>query len=226
MGSANKYSELEQLDIIELDEIVKKSPWFSYARHLLLIKLREMGEEVFFSSLRQSAIFLSSRAALYNRVARKKITEPSDKGVHKHSKDEKKFEEGAEIEEFENRDDFIGDEDDKPRKKIIVAGGDFFSKEDLASIPQEDNMELKLKESKFYRETPEVSHRESSIIGADGKVNYDDLAFFTETLGHIYAEQGYYEQAVEVFSKLILLYPQKSAYFATLIGEIEKNKDL
>ncbi len=215
METGSKYSELEQLDIMELDEIVKQSPWFSYARHLLLIKLREMGDEVFLSSLKHSAIFLSSRQALYNKVVRKK-TQPDNR---------EEFVETVATEEFIN-DDIIAEDDTKPKRKIIVAGSDFFSKEDMAAIPQEDNMELKLKSSKFYRDTPVAEQKVSNIIGKDGKVNYDDLAFFTETLGHIYAEQGYYEQAIEVFSKLILLYPQKSAYFATLIKEIEKNKDL
>lgn len=213
MENAGKYSELEQLDIMELEEMVKQSPWFSYARHLLLIKLKEMGDEVFLSQLKQSAIFLSSREALYNRITHKKVQNAN----------------AAEIAEDVKLQESEGEriaEEKKTKRKVIVAGADFFSKEDLASIPEEENMELKLKGSRFYRETPQTPQSESSIIGPDGKVNYDDLAFFTETLGHIYAEQGYYDQAVEVFSKLILLYPQKSAYFATLIREIEKNKDL
>ena len=225
METAGKYSEIEQLDIMELEEIVKQSPWFSYARHLLLVKLKEMGDEVFLSQLKQSAIFLSSREALYNRVTHKNIP-------HKEEiKEIPEIEEAQQSQEIEedtpeqNVEEHIAQEN-KPKRKIIVAGADFFSKEELASIPQEENMELKLKGSKFYRETPEPAEHKSSIIGPDGKVNYEDLAFFTETLGHIYAQQGYYEQAIEVFSKLILLYPQKSAYFATLIKEIEENKDL
>ena len=45
--------------------------------------------------------------------------------------------------------------------------------------------------------------------------------FCTETLALIYADQGYYEQAARIYSKLILLYPEKSAYFASLL---EKTK--
>lgn len=61
-------------------------------------------------------------------------------------------------------------------------------------------------------------------MGPDGKVNFEDPEFYTETLGQVYAQQGYYEQAIEVFSKLILLYPQKSAYFAALVKETELAK--
>ena len=99
-------------------------------------------------------------------------------------------------------------------------------------------MELKLKSSPFYRPAPEPvaqeeekpaapkpRERKSSLLTEDGRVNYDDLAFCTETLGHIYAQQGFYDKAIEVFSKLILLYPQKSAYFAALVNEMKKNTE-
>ena len=49
----------------------------------------------------------------------------------------------------------------------------------------------------------------------------DDMDFVTETLAAIYADQGYYDKAIEVYAKLILLYPEKSTYFATLVNEIK-----
>ena len=45
---------------------------------------------------------------------------------------------------------------------------------------------------------------------------------FTETLAQIYAEQGYYEQAKDIYSKLILAYPEKNAYFAALIQKLDE----
>ena len=65
------------------------------------------------------------------------------------------------------------------------------------------------------------------------KFSYDDRAdtcmspeieqetdFCTEALAKIYLEQGYPEQAKEIYSKLILRYPEKSIYFASLIEKI------
>jgi hypothetical protein len=49
-----------------------------------------------------------------------------------------------------------------------------------------------------------------------------EISFYTETLAQIYAEQGYYDQSKEIYSKLILAYPEKSAYFAALIQELDK----
>ena len=44
--------------------------------------------------------------------------------------------------------------------------------------------------------------------------------FCTETLARIYIDQGYYEQAKNIYSKLLLRYPEKNAYFAALIQKL------
>ncbi len=45
---------------------------------------------------------------------------------------------------------------------------------------------------------------------------------YTETLAQIYLEQGYPEQARNIYSKLLLANPEKNAYFAALIQKIDE----
>ena len=211
-----KYSDVRSMDLMDMEAVLKQSPWFSYLREILLEKLYRKDKEAFAQTLSQTAVFLSSRKTLYDR-----INSPEEEEDPEVIPKEVRTETGVPVQTVQ-------------RPRVIVAGGDFFSKEDLKTIDPEEDMEIKLKSSPFYRPAPEPEEkpqparqkeRRGSLLTEDGRVNFDDLAFCTETLGHIYAQQGFYDKAIEVFSKLILLYPQKSAYFAALVNEMKKNTD-
>jgi len=68
-------------------------------------------------------------------------------------------------------------------------------------------------EQKFY--TPETKAKESLL-------NNEHLV--TETLARIYALQGNVNKAIRAYEILSLKYPQKSAYFATLIEKLKNNQ--
>ncbi|MBO4691452.1 MAG: hypothetical protein J5604_01600 [Bacteroidales bacterium] len=198
------------MDVMELESLVKESPWYSYARQILLEKLYRIDKEAFIQKLKECAVFLASRSTLYRNINNPDRDFSEEETIVLDASDKN---ENVTVEEKV---------EPAPKRRVIVAGGDFFSKEDLKSIAPEEDMELKLRNSPFVKKQAD----KSTVIDSEGKVNFDDLAFCTETLGHIYAQQGYNEQAIEVFSKLILLYPQKSAYFAALVNDLKtKNKE-
>ncbi|MBO8444623.1 MAG: hypothetical protein IAC23_02860 [Bacteroidetes bacterium] len=96
-------------------------------------------------------------------------------------------------------------------KKVHVAGGDYFTQEQYDLVRrQEDSMF-----SRFAAAAEKPS-------GEASAPKDDSLVFYTETLAQIYADQGYYDRAIEIYSKLILAYPEKNAYFAALIEKLNE----
>ena len=91
---------------------------------------------------------------------------------------------------------------------------------ELTGITQEDYDNVCISEDNVFSRYAAKARREKPEQSSADAV--EDIGFYTETLAQIYAEQGYYSQAKKIYSKLILAYPEKSAYFASLIRKIEE----
>ncbi|SFC45880.1 hypothetical protein SAMN05421747_111120 [Parapedobacter composti] len=77
---------------------------------------------------------------------------------------------------------------------------------------------------RFIREEPQIKPPSPDKIDMENKARKsaeDQLTLVTETLAKIYAEQGLYPKAIAIYKKLSLKYPEKSAYFAAQIAELE-----
>ena len=98
--------------------------------------------------------------------------------------------------------------------KYVMVGADYFSPEDLRSAEGEEFDNVRIDPATAVDDAGQVSPA----------ADFDISDFYTETLARIYAGQGYYDEAVKVYAKLILLYPEKSAYFAALADEIKLKK--
>lgn len=195
-------SNIKSLGIIELEGVVATYPWYSVARHQLLYKLAAMGEECFNHKLRDYAAYVQNMHYLISAAHT----------IINNQKEES-------LEEFIDLD--ILRADYNTAQKIHVIGGDYFSTQDFAELEDIKIEKVGLFEAKSTSE-PIVAGAVNAMQVSE--VDFNSLEFYTETLAKIFTEQGHYDKAIDVYAKLILLYPEKSAYFAGLADEVKLKK--
>ena len=191
------YIDLKKLNLDELLGVVNLYPWFGGARVELCERMSRMGDAWGVAQYADAAMYVGARQKLADLVRRSERVDWGDADVEQILKS------------------YIAENQtvvkDLPEQgRVHVVGGDFFSQADYDQVRRmDDNVfsryAAKAKEKKSYEELEE-----------------QEFDLYTETLAQIYAEQGYYEQAKSIYSKLILAYPEKSAYFASLIQKIEE----
>jgi len=75
---------------------------------------------------------------------------------------------------------------------------------------------------KFIHDKPRLSPPKTTFFSPSEKAvksNLDDEEIVTETLARLFYKQGNIAKAIKIYNKLILLFPEKSSYFA---AQIEK----
>ena len=227
-----------------MQALVSKYPWFSYAREVLVNRLVSVEPECLESSYKENLIFFPCREAVLLQC-RAQVAKRRQEPVQEKAIDvaplldvdadvvapEEAFEidfdlmqQEAEIFVLEHpssqEEDLLVEEPQKSlpdsKPKIFVVGGDYFSKADFEELSQEE----KAPEIKFGAPADNME-RDSILADGYGEVDFESMDFVTETLAAIYADQGYYDKAIDAYAKLILLYPEKSTYFASLVNEIK-----
>ena len=197
MGS---YIDIKRLTIDELAGVVNLYPWFGGARKELCVRMMRMGAGWDKEQYADAAMYVGARGMLAALMRSANPAEWTDADVEELIKTY--ISESAPVQE----------EAPVTEKRKTYAGvGDFFSQEDYDKVRRSDDNVFSRYAAKVRQEKPEQVLEPS-----------DDLGFYTETLAQIYAEQGYFEQAKRIYSKLILAYPEKSAYFATLIQKMNE----
>ena len=192
------YIDLKKLNLDELVGVVNLYPWFSGARKELCMRMSRMGADVWSESqFAEAAMYLPSRRVLSDIIRSAKTQDWGDADVEAVIK--------SYIASDQKKQDVTS-----PSRRVYAGAGDYFSQEDYDKVKKsEDNV--------FSRYASKA--RQERQVNPVAAPSFDIV---TETLAQIYAEQGYYEQAKDIYSKLILAYPEKNAYFAALIQKIDE----
>ena len=191
------YIDIKKLTLDELVGVVNLYPWFGGARKELCARMSRLDENWGKEQYAEAAMYVGSRGKLSDMMRSAKTEDWAD----------------ADVEELiKSYISASSQEQTTVEKRKTYAGvGDYFSQEDYDNVRRTDD-------NVFSRYAAKARQEKSENAPSAN----EDLGFYTETLAQIYAEQGYFDQAKRIYSKLILAYPEKSAYFAALIQKLNE----
>ena len=188
--------DLPSLTLDELTGVVNLYPWFSAARMELCRRMFAMGENAWSpEEFGAQALYMADRSKFSDLVRGRRQIDCSDRDVEELLASF--LEPAAPAAEAEET------------HRVRVVGGDYFSQAQYDNVKEGgDNI--------FSR----FAFKSSSTAGEESDTSDIAEHFATETLARIFAEQGRIEEARRIYSRLILEFPEKSAYFASLIDSL------
>ena len=191
------YIDIRKLNLDELVGVVNLYPWFGGARRELCERMNRMGGDGWGGSqYAEAAMYVSSRGKMADLMRSGRKNDWTDADMEEILK--------SYISEKEDQDDTAS------QRRVHVVGGDYFS--------QDDYDRVRRSEDKVFSRYAAKAKQEKSYV----EVKETEFDLYTETLAQIYLDQGYPEQAKDIYSKLLLANPEKNAYFAALIQKIDE----
>ena len=195
--------DIKRLNLEELLGVVSIYPWYAGARRELCERMAKAGT-LSDQQLQQAALYVWSRRVLSDIVRAGERNDYSDSEVSRLLQEVMAPSAPSAPE--------VATEPtpQEAARRIFVVGGDYFSASQYKEVRRTEDSIF----SGFA-----TSERED----LPGELPEEEFDLCTETLAQIYAEQGYNEEAKQIYSKLSLRYPEKSVYFAALIEKLDKN---
>ena len=193
------FIDIKKLNLDELIGIITLYPWFGGARRELCARMSKMGDVALSDrQFAEAAMHIPSRGVIADMVRCVMQNDMTDSQVDNLVRS---YEQEKEAERIKER---------QSAGRVYAGVGDYFSQEEYDQVRrEEDNV--------FSRYAAKARSTKPEVFKVPEEPVFD---LYTETLAQIYAEQGYYEQAKDIYSKLILAYPEKNAYFAALIQKL------
>jgi hypothetical protein len=104
---------------------------------------------------------------------------------------------------------------------------------DLSKVPQDKfTKQLRsftawlkvLKHADIEQNTPEIVEEQEKLISAIAEKANKAEDVITESMAEIWAKQGNKRKAIDTYSKLSFIFPEKSVYFASRIEQLKQKK--
>ncbi len=110
------------------------------------------------------------------------------------------------------------------RKNTIAAG----NRETAETNKPANNLDKFGLINQFIEKQPSISRPKQEFYSPERAMKRSEefsTSIVTETLANIFRSQGHFEKAIISYEKLQLKFPEKSAYFASLIEQIKKEQN-
>ena len=190
--------DIHALTLDELTGVVNLYPWYSAARLELCRRMFAMGENAWSEEeFAAQALYVADRGKFSDLVRGRRRVDCSDKD--------------AENLLASYMEPSVPQPEAAPVHSVRVVGGDYFSQAQYDKVREGSDHVFSRFAAKPRTETPAVNTETEAIANR----------FATETLAQIFVEQGCYEEAKRIYSRLVLDIPEKSAYFASLIEKLD-----
>ena len=197
------FIDIKKLTLDELAGVVNLYPWFGGARKELCERMSRMGGDGWGETqYADAAMYVGARERMADMLRASRNEDWTDADVERLLKSY-----------IVEKEDVVAESDNASveKRKVYAGVGDYFSQDDYDQVRRADD-------NVFSKYAAKARQGRTSVEETPD-VEFD---MYTETLAGIYLEQGYSEQAKRIYSKLILAYPEKNAYFAALIQKIDE----
>lgn len=197
---------LSDSDIRQINVLWTQYPWYWLINVLYLKTIQDKTSRTYQTLLSQVALLTPSRVFLSNVLT----TVPSEKtSNNRQTAQSTKMIDDAVLMSFSQEyfEDQVFEQNDNSQKDLLS---------NLALIDQ------------FIREKPRIVPKmlvDAPSVDTSFQQSIEDSSDVTsELLADIYVQQGHIDLAIKCYDKLILLNPEKSAYFALLIERLNCQK--
>jgi hypothetical protein len=237
---------LQDCSIDELQSLAEHYPYFNVAQFLLTKKLKEENWEAYTKNARKTAIYFENPFWLDFILNQKKNSGKEEKPINFSGSSESK---SIIAEENMTDSDTLAKEEEikiAPLKTEPLPDTntplvfeplhtvDYFASQGIALKEEErpaDKFGRQLRSFtewlKTMKKLPAAEIAKETDIISEKKVvtlaehSLENRTVMTETMAEVWIKQGHPEKAIEVYYKLSLLEPGKSAYFAGLIEKLK-----
>ena len=199
MVAPSRHIDIHALTLDELTGVVNLYPWYAAARLELCRRMFSMGEDAWSEEeFAAQALYVADRGKFSDLVRGIRRVDCSDKDA------------SALLEAYMSPEPVASAEE---THSVRVVGGDYFSQAQYDKVRQGGD-------SGIFSRFAGKGGPEAPAVAEDNTAIADRFA--TETLAQIFVEQGRFEEARRIYSRLLLEIPEKSAYFASLIEKLDQ----